>query len=192
MGIAITTNITGINKDQNIRTSVHDGSVYYILTRRVVRVESESSTWPTRRVDSTLTRDFDSSNSATRPTLLISEIPFAAAGRTPSRQYAKLRPRVATGGAINIAGLDVLRTYVCPPCANTVRRQMNAKRVGAITVAIPMAEVSELWQELQWILEQLSILLDAEGLLPVSTPTVGLPTMLASVIESAMPVVVLP
>jgi hypothetical protein len=35
MGIAITTNITGINKDQNIRTGVHDGSVYYILTRRV-------------------------------------------------------------------------------------------------------------------------------------------------------------
>jgi hypothetical protein len=69
MGIAITTNITGINKDQNIRTGVYDGSVYYILTRRVVRVESESSTWPTRRVDSTLTRDFDSSNSATRPTL---------------------------------------------------------------------------------------------------------------------------
>jgi hypothetical protein len=27
MGIAITTNITGINKYQNIRTSVHDGSV---------------------------------------------------------------------------------------------------------------------------------------------------------------------
>ena len=70
MGIAIATNITGINKDQNIRAGVYDGSVYYILTRRVVRVESESATWPTRRVDSTLTRDFDSSNSATRPTLI--------------------------------------------------------------------------------------------------------------------------
>ena len=54
MGIAITTNITGINKDQNVHPGVYDGSVYYI---------------PTRRVDSTLTRDFDSSNSATRPTL---------------------------------------------------------------------------------------------------------------------------
>ena len=70
MEIAITTNITCINKDQNIHTGVYDGSVYYILTRQVVQVESESSTWPTRRVESTLTRDFDSSNSATRPTLL--------------------------------------------------------------------------------------------------------------------------
>jgi len=75
MGIAITTNITGINKDQNIHTGVYDGSVYYILTRRVVRVESESSTWPTRRVDSTRTHDFDSSNSATRPTLISIQLP---------------------------------------------------------------------------------------------------------------------
>src|SRR5277367_3611936 len=99
---------------------------------------------------------------------LIGEIPFTAAGGTPSRQYGMLRPRAATGGAIDVAGLDVLRKYVCPPCANAVRRQMDTKRVGAITVAIPMAEVSELWQELQWILEQLSVLLDAEGLLPGS------------------------
>jgi Glycosyl hydrolases family 18 len=55
-----------------------------------------------------------------------------------------------------------------------------------------MAEVSELWQELQWILEQLSVLLDAEGLLPASTTAVGLPTMLAGLIESALPVAVLP
>jgi hypothetical protein len=54
-----------------------------------------------------------------------------------------------------------------------------------------MAEVSELWQELQWILEQLSVLLDAEGLLPASTTAVGLPTMLASLIESVTPVAVL-
>jgi hypothetical protein len=123
---------------------------------------------------------------------LLSEIPFTAAGRTPARQYGKLRPRAATVGAINVAGLDVLRTYVCPPCANAVRRQMDTKRAGAITVAISMAEVSELWQELQWILEQLSVLLDAEGLLPGSTNPAGLPTVLASLIASAMPVAVLP
>ena len=122
---------------------------------------------------------------------LICQIPFTAAGGTPPRQYGKLRPRAATGGAINVAGLDVLRTYVCPPCANAVRRQIDTKRAGAITVAIPMAEISELWQELQWILEQLSILLDAEGLIPGSTTTVSLPTVLASLIESTMPAVFL-
>lgn len=123
---------------------------------------------------------------------LLSQIPFTAAGRTPSRQYGKLRSRAATGGVINVAGLDVLRTYVCPPCSNAVRRQMDTKRPGSITVAIPMAEVSELWQELQWILEQLSVLLDAEGLLPGSTTTVALPTVLASLTKSAMPVTGLP
>jgi hypothetical protein len=123
---------------------------------------------------------------------LICQIPFTAAGGTPPRQYGKLRPRAATGGAINVAGLDVLRTYVCPPCANAIRRQMDTKRAGAITVAIPITEISELWQELQWILEQLGILLDAEGLIPGSTTTVSVQTVLASLIESAMPAVFLP
>lgn len=126
--------------------------------------------------------------SSTLISFLIGEIHFTIAGTPPSRQYGRLMQRAATDGAINVAGLDVLRTYVCPPCANAVRRQMDTKRAGAITVAIPMAEISELWQELQWILEQLSVLLDAEGLLPASTPTMGLPTMLASLIKSAMPV----
>lgn len=122
---------------------------------------------------------------------LTGETPFTAAGKTPLRQYGQLSRRAATGAAINVAGLDVLRTYVCPPCANAVRRQQDTKRTGAITVAIPMTEVSELWQELQWILEQLSVLLDAEGLLPTSIPTVSLPTILASLMESAMPVAAL-
>jgi len=117
----------------------------------------------------------------------LGEIPFTAASRTSTRRYGRLSQRAASSGAINVAGLDVLRTYVCPPCANAVRRQTETRRAGAITVAIPMTEVSELWQELQWILEQLSVLLDAEGLHPASTSTTDLPTMLSGLIESGTP-----
>lgn len=120
--------------------------------------------------------------------LLFDEIPLVVASGNPSWRSGRLSPRMATGGEISVAGLEVLQTYVCPPCANAIRQQVDRKRAGTVTVAIPIGEVSELWQELQWILEQLSVILEAEGLLSQLTVTTSLPTGLATLPESAIPV----
>jgi hypothetical protein len=98
---------------------------------------------------------------------ILNKISFVAAGTIPLQKPG--RSRQVTGGQIDVGGLEVLKTYVCPPCANTVRRQVNTGSYGTIPVVIPLAQVAQLWQELKWILEQLETILEAEGLLPVGS-----------------------
>ncbi len=121
---------------------------------------------------------------------LISNSIFVAGGTIPSRRSEGSRRREAAAGAINVAGLNVLRTYVCPPCANVVRRQTNGVRTGTITVAIPVGEIAQLWQEIKWIMEQLAAILEAEGLLPSSAVAPGSFTTLTNMQPSASQVFV--
>lgn len=97
----------------------------------------------------------------------LSKISFVAAGAIPLQKSG--RSRQVTRGQIDVGGLEVLKTYVCPSYANMVRRQVNTGSSGTIQVVIPLAQVAQLWQELKWILGQLETILDAEGLFPVSS-----------------------
>jgi hypothetical protein len=124
--------------------------------------------------------------------LLLNEVSLVAAGGNQSWLYGKLSPRRATDGGLNVTGLEVLKTYVCSPCANAIRRQVDTKKAGTVTVAVPIAEASQLWQELRWIMEQLRIILEAEGLLSSSIFPTSLPTGLATLIDSAVPAALLP
>lgn len=98
-----------------------------------------------------------------------------AYGATLPRRPAKhTRDEYESSKLADIAGLDRLRTYVCPIHANDIKRQVDTTNGTFTNSAIPLSQVPLLWTELQLILADLGAVLRAGGLLDPSAVAAAL------------------
>lgn len=87
---------------------------------------------------------------------------------------AARRRRAATSSAVEVQGLDILKTYVCPPCANAIKRQVEVQ-TGTTTISIPNTDLEALFAELEALLAQLAAILNQQGISITASATVTPP-----------------